>query len=354
MIFFIKDKMVIDLWWFNYFYIYNKLLIIRIFKHRYYIIRKDNKNKKILSNKIKKGLQMEKKINLGSVKKLVDEINHTKFFNLDVFEKALLVGQIIDMWSHYTMFYNSDDLCHGENHIFEVLQRSFKIGNYIVETGDVKISKFGQLKNFYMCLALASFVHDIFQEDHRSDHHIRAKVYCEMLIERNNSENEPKYLIDFTNEMLELVSLMVLEHRASFEGNFSNIECEIFSAADRDELNLDSIIRRSFAFNENKDRDFFDIKSLPNKIFEINGNQYSTKKLMDDLIANNWDYKSIRVFYHMIDKFGRNGYMFEKKEFSFNVYNSYYKDQLEGFWEEIEVFVLLPNTFYEKYKSLVK
>lgn len=300
-----------------------------------------------------------KEINLGTVEKLVGEINHINYFNFGDEQRNGIKKHIIDMWEHFQIFYISNNSGHGEKHISEVLDRSFKITNSVIgKIGLESFYGFGfkSLHDIYSSLALATFVHDMFQEDHRADHQIRASKYVDLLIDRvtTNDIDIAKWLIYFDAEMLTTISLAVLEHRASYKGNFSNIFCEIFSASDRDYLDLDQIIIRSYSFNRKNINDqSIQRLDFPNKIIEINGNQYSTDKLIKDLLVNNWDNVSINVFYHIIDKFHRDGYAYKSIN-EYTVYKEFYKDQLEEFWKEIDIYILLPNLFYEKFMSSAK
>lgn len=294
----------------------------------------------------------QKEITNETISTMVNELKHEDVFNLGAFEKDELIATIESAWNFFQKFYVSDMGGHSEYHIYDVLNRSFKIGNFAIDkvgTGAFKEINLFSLLEIYRCLALAAFIHDMFQSDHRKDHHVRAGGYVQLLMERikDNSLNlyDYKWLQDYNLDMLEVVFQMVTEHRASYIGIYSNIMCEIFSTADRDELVLDTVIKRSYLFHFSQQEEKPELK---NKIIRIKETEFSTDKLIHDLRENNWSDEDIYVFYHIIDKFSKDGYAFKNMKNKW-LMNEYYKNELKNFWNEINMYILLPHLFYSKY-----
>ena len=309
-----------------------------------------------------------------------DQFEESKdFFKLDLLEiKKVLIGITDEMmlvkygveryyatsiylviskcWYEYGDRYSEYDLDHGQKHIQDMMIRSIKILSwYLRKNGSSKFRELG-LKNinaaFYI-VGVAAIFHDMFQEKDRKFHHELSAQAAE-----NISYNIKKEYDIIDGEIIKeynimdwdyrfrqswrskLVALMCREHRASFSGPFSNILCEIFSAADRDELNLKHIIQRSYSYTKKRR----EVQPRRNIIIDINGTQFSVDKLMRDLIANDWEFDKVEVFYHIIDKFSKVGYMFENIN-SDGIFMEYYKNDIQKFWDEIDQLILNPKLF---------
>ena len=309
-----------------------------------------------------------------------DQFGESKdFFKLDLLEiKKVLIGITDEMmlvkygveryyatsiylviskcWYEYGDRYSEYDLDHGQKHIQDMMIRSIKILSwYLRKNGSSKFRELG-LKNinaaFYI-VGVAAIFHDMFQEKDRKFHHELSAQAAE-----NISYNIKKEYNIIDGEIIKeynimdwdyrfrqpgrskLVSLMCREHRASFSGPFSNILCEIFSAADRDALNLKHIIQRSYSYTKKRR----EVQPRRNIIIDINGTQFSVDKLMRDLIANDWEFDKVEVFYHIIDKFSKVGYMFENIN-SDGIFMEYYKNDIQKFWDEIDQLILNPKLF---------
>ena len=309
-----------------------------------------------------------------------DQFEESKdFFKLDLLEiKKVLIGITDEMmlvkygveryyatsiylviskcWYEYGDRYSEYDLDHGQKHIQDMMIRSIKILSwYLRKNGSSKFRELG-LKNinaaFYI-VGVAAIFHDMFQEKDRKFHHELSAQAAE-----NISYNIKKEYDIIDGEIIKeynimdwdyrfrqswrskLVALMCREHRASFSGPFSNILCEIFSAADRDELNLKHIIQRSYSYTKKRR----EVQPRRNIIIDINGTQFSVDKLMRDLITNDWEFDKVEVFYHIIDKFSKVGYMFENINPD-GIFMEYYKNDIQKFWDEIDGLILNPKLF---------
>ena len=309
-----------------------------------------------------------------------DQFGESKdFFKLDLLEiKKVLIGITDEMmlvkygveryyatsiylviskcWYEYGDRYSEYDLDHGQKHIQDMMIRSIKILSwYLRKNGSSKFRELG-LKNinaaFYI-VGVAAIFHDLFQEENRIQHHELSAHYAEKIptfirkqydivdgrLVEEDRIMDWEYKFKYP-EKSKLVALLCKEHRASFNGEFSNILCEIFSAADRDCLDLKQIIQRSYSYTKKRR----EINPRRNIIIEIGGTQYSVDKLMRDLIANDWEFEKVEVFYHIIDKFSKVGYMFENIN-SDGIFMEYYKNDIQKFWDEIDQLILNPKLF---------
>jgi len=105
-------------------------------------------------------------------------------------------------------------------------------------------------------------------------------------------EANDEFLENLKREELKRVAHAVLEHRASFKGEYYSLLSEIISSADRGLPDLESVVVRSMRFN--------------------NGD------------AQN-------VYEHILDKYGTKGYAKYPK-----VYKETFKEQLEQFQNEAD------------------
>ena len=299
------------------------------------------------------------KLDLLEIKKVLFDLN-IEFKDIpsgnEIYCGQLIYLIISKCWYDYEKRYSEFDLDHGQKHIHDMMIRSIKILSwYLKKNGSSKFRELG-LKNinavFYI-VGVAAIFHDMFQEKDRKFHHELSAQAAE-----NISYNIKKEYNIIDGEIIKeynimdwdyrfrqpgrskLVSLMCREHRASFSGPFSNILCEIFSAADRDALNLKHIIQRSYSYTKKRR----EVQPRRNIIIDINGTQFSVDKLMRDLIANDWEFDKVEVFYHIIDKFSKVGYMFENINPD-GIFMEYYKNDIQKFWDEIDQLILNPKLF---------
>jgi len=92
-------------------------------------------------------------------------------------------------------------------------------------------------------IILASYMHDMFNAINRAKHNELAYEYA---LKAND-----KFLKKLSKEELLKVAHALLEHRASFKGDFYSPLSEIISSADRELPNLELIVIRCIKFNNN-------------------------------------------------------------------------------------------------------
>lgn len=283
------------------------------------------------------------KLNLLEIKKVLFNLN-MEFKDIpsgnESYCRHLIYLIISKCWYHYEKRYSEFDLDHGQKHIQDMMIRNFNIlGWYIKTNGFEEFQKIG-IKNinilFYI-VGVASIFHDLFQEENRLQHHELSAKYAEKIPTFIKKQYD---IIDSR-----LVALLCKEHRASFNGEFSNILCEIFSAADRDTLDLKTVIQRSYSYTKKRR----EVNPRRNIIIEIGGTQYYVDKLMRDLITNDWEFEKVEVFYHIIDKFSKVGYMFTNIKQN-GIFMEYYKNDIQKFWDEIDHLITHPLSFEDYLK----
>lgn len=348
---------------------------------------------------------------------MLDKTNIEKILeglNLSKVDLEIYTNTFENMWKVFEPVYNGVDDSHNGKHIYHVFRRCMEMVNWLKfntrNFNDDKESK------YILKLGLATMVHDAFSYTSRKFHHEKAYEFIRKLmdikvIEGNHidpltkAENvfiatedalkflyfqrlnlnhtvdystynalEDNFIIDkreyhkdnikhintflksFSKYDLLEVSKMVLEHRASYDGTFSTELCEVFSAADRDDLDLNVVINRIYTCALN-DENKFECDHHGYQPLTINTKNRSIKILpiIKQLEKDGWDNKLIKTFYHLCEKFSRNGYAYKNlKDDGF--YKTYYKDQLEDFWSEIDKIVFIPmsmfryirNTYVEK------
>lgn len=266
------------------------------------------------------------KLDLLEIKKVLFDLN-IEFKDIpsgnEIYCRQLIYSIISKCWYNYEKRYSEFDLDHGQKHIHDMMIRNFNILSWYIKTnGFEEFQKIG-IKNinilFYI-VGVAAIFHDLFQEENRIQHHELSAHYAA--------------------EKSKLVALLCKEHRASFNGEFSNILCEIFSAADRDCLDLKQIIQRSYSYTKKRR----EVNPRRNIVIRYGGTQYSVDKLMRDLIADDWEFEKVEVFYHIIDKFSKIGYMFTNIKPD-GIFMEYYKNDIQKFWDEINQLILNPKLF---------
>lgn len=299
------------------------------------------------------------KLDLLEIKKVLFDLN-IEFKDIpsgnEIYCRQLIYLIISKCWYDYEKRYSEFDLDHGQKHIHDMMIRNFNILSWYIKTnGFEEFQKIG-IKNinilFYI-VGIAAIFHDLFQEENRIQHHELSAHYAEKIptfirkqydivdgrLVEEDRIMDWEYKFKYP-EKSKLVALLCKEHRASFNGEFSNILCEIFSAADRDCLDLKQIIQRSYSYTKKRR----EVNPRRNIIIEIGGTQYSVDKLMRDLKANDWEHDKIESFYHIIDKFSKIGYMFTNIK-SNGIFMEYYKNDIQKFWDEIDHLITHPLSF---------
>ena len=168
----------------------------------------------------------------------------------------------------YKPFYANGDKAHLIDHADDVCELALEINREYSEK----------------LVILASYLHDIFNATDRKKHNILAFEYV-----KNRSD---KFLKELNNKELELVAHAVLEHRASFKGEFFSKLSAVISSADRGRPDVAQTVIRSMRYNN----------------------------------ANAQD-----VYEHMVDKYGSNGYAKYPK-----VYREIFEKELEEFKKEVD------------------
>ena len=291
---------------------------------------------------------------LKGFKELYEKGNQGDNFNLDRISYL-----ISSMWGKLKHNYYGD-VSHGQEHIFNVMEKGFKIlewyllkqgilnldyeeRKYIIFSEDEKANGI-QVHTLFVMIGLAAIIHDVYQSKDRKNHHIMAEELCDFFIKEKASKKldiSSRDLYFFLSNFVFMnVGYICKQHRASYNGEFRNVLCEIFSAADRDHLDLKQVIQRSYLYNKEKK----EVQSRRNIIIEIGGTQYSIDKLVNDLKANSWEQEKIDTFYHIIDKFSKIGYMFTNIKPD-GIFMEYYKNDIQMFWDEIDQLILNPELF---------
>ena len=168
----------------------------------------------------------------------------------------------------YKPFYANGDKAHLIDHADDVCKLALEINKEFDER----------------LVILASYIHDIFNATDRKNHNFLAYEYVK--------SQKDIFLKELSYEELELVAHAVLEHRASFKGEFFSKLSAIISSADRGRPYVAQTIIRSMRYNN----------------------------------ANAQD-----VYEHMLDKYGSNGYAKYP-----NIYQDIFAKELQEFKEEVD------------------
>ena len=171
---------------------------------------------------------------------------------------------------YYSTFYENGDEAHLIGHADDVCTLALKINKEY----DEKL------------VILASYLHDMFNAQNRPIHNELAYAYV--------LKTKDKFLKQLNKKELEEVAYAVLEHRASFKGEFFSELSALISSADRGLPDLEFIVIRSMKFNQgNADEVYKHISSkygtngyanypiVYQKIFEVELESF--KKLADEL-----------------------------------------------------------------------
>ena len=128
--------------------------------------------------------------------------------------------------NYYKPYYKNGDEAHLIGHADDVCDLALKLNKIC----DEKL------------VILASYIHDMFNSQERSIHDKLAYEYV--------LQSDDTFLEELSEEENLQVAHAVLEHRASFKGEFYSTLSEIISSADRGLPDLDFIVVRSMKFNQ--------------------------------------------------------------------------------------------------------
>lgn len=343
-------------------------------------------------------------LNREIIKKVLEELNLT---NVDL---EIYTSTFENMWKVFEPVYAVVDDSHNSKHIYHVFRRCMEMVKWL----KFNTRNFNEDKEsrYILKLGLAAMVHDAFSYTSRKQHHVKAYEFIRRLVDikviegnhidpltkaenvfsasqdvlrflyfqrlnlshtvdyssyvLTNEKNEMachdrtyeniKHLDTFLNsfskyDLLE-VSDMVQQHRASYEGNFTSELCEIFSAADRDDLDLSVIVNRIYTCALNDGNKFeCDHNGYQPLVIKTKGRDIKILPIINQLEKDGWDNKLIKTFYHLCEKFSRSGYAYNNlKEDGF--YKTYYKDQLEDYWGEIDKIAFIPSLMFKYIKKV--
>lgn len=134
---------------------------------------------------------------------------------------------------YYKTYYKNSDEAHLIDHADDVCNLALKINHEC----DEKL------------IILASYLHDMFNRENRSIHNELAYAYV--------LKAEDSFLQELSPEALKEVAHAVLEHRASFKGEYYSALSEIISAADRGLPDFEFMVIRSMKFNHGNAKEVY-------------------------------------------------------------------------------------------------
>jgi len=134
----------------------------------------------------------------------------------------------------YNPFYANGDKAHLIDHADDVCELALEINSVYSEK----------------LVILASYIHDIFNATDRKKHNILAYEYVK--------SRSDEFLKELNNKELELVAHAVLEHRASFKGEFFSKLSAIISSADRGRPDVAQTVIRSMRYNNANAQDVYE------------------------------------------------------------------------------------------------
>ena len=302
--------------------------------------------------------------------------NLFKGYGITEVDKKLYKDLCLNIWWLVSPAYSNVDDSHNENHIFHVLRRSIDLVFWLKN----RSRNFNHDKEtkYIMKVILASFIHDVFSYNNRKYHHEKAylliRKICDIkVLEQNNTLNVKDKAIEVVNKMFEVLNLipgqvtsaatkkfewlkwyskydllevseMVNEHRASYEGKFSSELCELFSTADRDDLDLNVVINRIYVYAKDKTNRFnCDINGFLPLDITINQRSYHTEEIIPYLKNSlEWNDEKVKTFYHLWEKFSKVGYMYNSLKID-GIFMLYYKDQITKFYNDIDAIIENPE-----------
>lgn len=175
---------------------------------------------------------------------------------------------------------------HGVEHVKEVQERALKINTYLE-------NKLGIHADIGI-INIAAQYHDVTAIDDRENHHKSgANLFLKECKDKYGQITKRK------------VYQCIWEHRASYKEEYSSIESQILSTADRDEINpssIDKLFKRAYI--------------------------YSKEHGLDHDVAVE------KAYYHIKEKYGRDGYAFNSHN---KVFFIYYEENLKDFWNALEL-----------------
>lgn len=299
--------------------------------------------------------------------------------------RILLAEAYLDIWNLVKSAYkDGDKYGHGEHHVYCVLKRAIEITTAMHGYREIILPVENRFMTDYfaryLMVGLAALTHDMYSHVDRKRHHLHARAFVENLtslgfrlssldkdysIESLLSNPELahvvltipnfnykdmasysfKWLMYFNNQdEIHMAAKAVKEHRASNKNGFSNVLSEIVSAADRDDLDLSIIINR--IYNSATDgHSLFncDIDGFKEHVIVIDNFDYVSSVVINHLRkVLNWDDAKIKTFYHLWEKFSRNGYAFKNLKED-GIYMLYYKDKIEEFFKEVDRIISNPR-----------
>lgn len=299
-------------------------------------------------------------------------------YNFPEDNKKLYIYLSLNIWEMVKTAYVSDET-HNENHILHVLRRGIDLVLWL------KSDKYDTpiVNEYIIKLILASFMHDIYSSTDRKHHHTKAyellRKICDykILLQNFDIYNTDK-IVKTSDTEIEILNLIpgqspdqassklswirhyhkhdlicishaVNEHRASYEGDFNSEFSELFSAADRDDLDLNVVINRIYKCAIDKTNIFnCDLNNFSTLDIIIDGVEYKSNLIINNLKC---DDIIIKTFYHLWEKFSRVGYMYKNIK-SNGIYMSYYKNQIDDFHNEIDKIIKNPLKILDYIKEL--
>ena len=187
------------------------------------------------------------------------------------------VKEIREYYKKFLLPKNGDNVrnSHGVDHCDDVFNLMKKLNKKLEYGYSEKI------------IAFAAYIHDIYSDaENRKIHHILAHTYVLNRVD--------DLLKELSEDDLYLIADAVLEHRASYKGEFSSNLSRLISAADRGVPDYDIYYNRSLIYNDGNHKD---------------------------------------VIEHLVDKFGRDGYAVKKYP---KFYSDMFKEELEEFWNRLD------------------
>ena len=127
--------------------------------------------------------------------------------------------------SYYEPYYREGDEAHLIDHADSVCNLALKINKDL----DEKL------------IILVSYIHDMYNATNRKIHNELAYEYV--------LKAQDEFLKTLNQKALKELAHAVLEHRASFKGEFYSNLSALISSADRGEPNLEEVVIRSMKFN---------------------------------------------------------------------------------------------------------
>lgn len=171
----------------------------------------------------------------------------------------IIVDELSELLKPY---YAKNDKAHQWDHVMQVLDNVIYIYS--------NLDRVPKLANWASCLGntvafsfikvvIAALYHDMYSTENRKEHHLLAKDYI------INGDN---YLIAIDKLVRVAIGEIASQHRASFKGEYANIECEIMAAADRGAPDVDAYVMRSILYAHTK-RKYSKIDSLVHGLIHI-------------------------------------------------------------------------------------